>query len=193
MEDIGSEAFKRLSKLTDDQWSNILLKLRLHAEHVVRRKKWKAPEGMLPKGFDAASLASEAVCRLLAGDRKWNPEKVPDVLVLLKGTVDSIASKLVEAPEHEKGPRFAQADEDPAVAMVAGSERDQQKAMEDAELRDWIWSQAKDEEEQEVLLYLEEGCKPAEIADQTGKPVERIYQVLRNLKRRLDQAYRERA
>ena len=119
------------------------------------------------------------------------------VLQVLMGAVDSIAHKLVNAPAHDKGTRFGHADDFAPIETAPAAAPDPQTELEDREslehLGEWIWTQLKDEEEQEIALYIEEGRKPAEIAEEMGHPVKHINTVLQRIRRRLEKARQEEA
>lgn len=188
MGDINFDAHKALVSITEEEWGRILPRLRLYAALVVRRKHWRSPTGMLPGGFEDAELANEAIKRVLTGQRRWDPAQEPDLLVVLKGVVKSLASDLVRSADHTRGTRFGRPDEDLGVAATPHPAPDPEQVLENKDLLRWVWAELEDDEEQEILLYLEEGFKPAEIAKESGRPIERVYLLLRKMRRRLESA-----
>ncbi len=79
------ESKQKWEQYTDKEWKQILLQLRNYA---------KAKSTILPADMEPDDLASEALTRVLEGSRKWNQDKYPDIIFLLKSTVDSIISKI---------------------------------------------------------------------------------------------------
>jgi hypothetical protein len=65
------------------------------AAMIVAAKRWTGNRAVLPEGTEAADLAHEAVRLVLAGRRRWDREKVPDLFVFLGNVMRSLASHLV--------------------------------------------------------------------------------------------------
>jgi len=200
LEDIDSKAFERLQAIPEDEWRSILLELEVRAANITGWKYWSTPNGTLPEGYEPHELAQEAITLLLdpESDRHWDPDKEPDVRKVLIGIVKSLASNLVKSADHQRVQRMGSTEQ---VAVATGAPSPSLTPLEDLERaeeietakrqRDWCWEQLEGEEEQEVFIGLEEGLKPAEIAEQTEIDVKRVYQVVRNIKRRLTRARQE--
>jgi len=90
-----------LKKLKESDWSDILPRLVLYAEFKVRRLYWRTKEkNTLPDGSTAEDLAHQAIELVFSGDRRWAPDKNPDILLYLKSVVDSLVSHSVHSYEH---------------------------------------------------------------------------------------------
>lgn len=197
MEDADFRAFERLQAISDGEWRSILLELEKRAESIVGKKYWSTPDGTLPKGFESHELAQQAITLLLdpESDRHWDPDKEPDVLKALVGIVRSLASNLVKSADHKQVHRPGFVEKHPEVSATASPSRTPLEDLERVEeieaarrLRDWCWEHLKGEEEQVVFIGLEGGLTLTEIAEQAEMDIERVYQVVRNMKRRLTRA-----
>lgn len=100
-----------LEEFKNANWGEILPRLTAHALRKVRRLHWNTPQGTLPQGKTVEDLVSEAIDKTLQGLltedtgkglRKWDPQKVPDLLYFLKRVVDSDVNALVELDEHQE-------------------------------------------------------------------------------------------
>ncbi len=94
-----------IQQLKQQPWEDIILKLDAYALSKARRKYW--PSGSkdgqtLLGGCSPQDIAREAVRRVFEGNRKWNPEKDPNILKYLKGVIDSILSSMVESAENKE-------------------------------------------------------------------------------------------
>ncbi len=179
-----------LDALNDQSWPEIILKLKGYAINKVHRLIWRRGRQSLPIGYETADLANKAIEQVWLGERKWNREKQPDLLKFLMNAVDSIVNNLVECAEH-KYMSNSSADEiheknHPALATPIV---DCDNKIDYPKLFRAIHTCAKGDEDLElILLYLEEGKKPKEIADECGLEREKVYQLIRKLKRRVEKA-----
>ena len=69
------------TRLQWEDWETLLAELIEHAKAEIRRRKWRGSKtGVLPKGYDANSVASQAVMRALQGKARlavgWTRERL---------------------------------------------------------------------------------------------------------------------
>ncbi len=190
MSESDPRVVEKLEAMTPQQVQELIVRLTDFADWSIRtRARWmKRP--FLPKGYDAGSLASEAITRALDPDgRRWNPENDPDLLMYLKSVVRSILWDLQKAAEKEA---LDDVDDDELERMKAkGSSADEE--LEAAELQEELLEYLKTDEERLVLLTILEGKnKAADIAASLGLDVEKVYklkwQIKQHLRRRLDRS-----
>ena len=176
--------FERIQAIGKERLDEIIVQLGLYAAWQIARKTRWMPRGVLPKGYDAESLALEAISRVLDGSRRWNPEAEPDFLRYLKSVVTSILWDLQKAAEKE---RLEPGSEDEETSVELASRNpgpDEETELDDVKNR--MMSSIKDGDEQLVLLCLFDGVtKPADISAQTRLSVKDVYRVKRNIQRRL--------
>lgn len=173
---------ERLERLKEQDWPGIILRLTAHAAYKVERLRWQTGKKDLPRGMQVKDLAMEAIKMAWTGERKWNPEKQPDLLKHLKSIVDSLVSHLVESAEHTQRelPReeleqvFDPPDDKSADAL------DELIA---ADVISKVKNRIKGDEDLELVLYcIEEGLStPRDIAQTLGMPVDRVYKAKKKI------------
>jgi hypothetical protein len=172
---------KRLQRLKEQDWEGIILKLTAHAAYKVERLRWQTGKKDLPGGKQVKDLAMEAIKTVWTNERKWNPDKQPDLLKHLKSIVDSLVSHLVESVEHTQREIREVEEEgfDPADDLV-NNPLDEVIA---EEVLRTLRREVKGDEDSELVLYcIEEGMsKPSEISDTLRMPVDQVYKAKRKL------------
>jgi RNA polymerase sigma factor (sigma-70 family) len=183
--------------LDQADWQRVVLGLTSYAVSLVALRQWKTAEGMLPKGHTPADLVCEAIRLVFEGDRQWNPEQDPDLLRYMKSVVKSLVSHLLRSRDHRARANTRTQENLDAVelavaAVPATSPNPEQEFFGDEddaqmhELVDLVHGCANGDDELElIVLELQEGKKPREIAESLGMPVERVYQCLQKLQRRV--------
>lgn len=77
--DTDNERLGDIESLTDEEQEHLILELTDYADHLIATRARWMPGAVLPRGYDAAGLALEAVTRVLDGRRRpWDVEKEPD-------------------------------------------------------------------------------------------------------------------
>jgi DNA-directed RNA polymerase specialized sigma24 family protein len=168
-----------------------------YAVRKVRSKRWMRRTGM-PEGKEAADLVQEALARVLAGERPWDPDEVP-LGPFLMGVVRSLCSAEAEGQENRVA-SLAVDMEGPALLDGAGRLATPEQVLLDAErcdaLADEVFAAAEgDQVLEKIVGELLDGlrCSDAqEIAAATGLEVTQVYAGTRKLQRRLDAAARRR-
>lgn len=177
-----------IASLSRNEQESLILALTEYADFLICTKTHWIERGVLPRGYDAPSLAMEALSRVLEGRRRpWDPQKERTLLDYLKSVVKSIFSELLEAATRERV-EVAPVDSEgrDLVAAAASTEVAADFELERSELQEAILGQFHEDDDQLVLMCLFEGVvKPAAIADETGLSVKDVYRVKQKIKRRL--------
>ncbi|MFQ6043791.1 MAG: hypothetical protein ACE5PV_23300, partial [Candidatus Poribacteria bacterium] len=134
-----------------------------------------------------------------SGDRRWNPDKNPDLLRYLKSVVDSLVSHLVESEDHKRLQYFPETEDGVdledvlPLAAVSLSRRPKipeeeflEKEREEQVLSEIFAAVNGDVELEALFEALMEGyTKPAEIAQAWNRDVKDVYRLVRKLRRRI--------
>ena len=177
--------FERIQAMGFKQLDDLIVELTACAAwQIARRTKWM-PRGVLPKGYDAESLALEAITRVLDGRRCWDPAAEPDFLRYLKSVVPSILWDLQKAAEKEKlEPGSDEVEGSVEALPFSGPAPDEEMELEDTKNR--MLAAFEDSNDQLVLLCLFEGItKPSEIAEETKLSVKDVNRIKQKIQRRL--------
>ena len=177
-----------IASLRRSEQERLIIELTEYADFLIRNKTHWIARGTLPRGYDAASLAMEALSRVLDGRRRpWDPQKEPTLLAYLKSVVKSILSELLAAASRESI-ELPAVDSEGRDLFAAAPSTDASADLElqRSQLQEAILGQFHEDDDQLVLLCLFEGVvKPREIADETGLSAQTVYRVKQKIKRRL--------
>jgi hypothetical protein len=180
-------------ELDSQEWVKIYPALTHYAILLSRSLKGKISENNLPKGYQAKDLAQEAISLVYQGKRKWDPNKVPDILVYLKGVVKSIFSHLFESPAHLKRQDVIEKN-DKFINLIEETRSNNTTPLEELECEDlwnYLWDFAKDDENiQMILLCLDEEQKRGAIAEFMEMPPEDIDKYLKKIRRACNKFYK---
>ena len=173
----------RLGRLHKQDWKVIILRLTAHAAYKVERLRWQTGKKDLPGGRQVKDLAMEAIKMVWTGERKWNPDKQPDLLKHLKSIVNSVVSHLVESAEHTQRDILKEELEEGAFDPPDDSAASPLDEVIAANVFGKLRSEVKSDEDLELVLYcIEEGMsKPSDIADTLRISVERVYKAKKKL------------
>lgn len=177
-----------IESLDDHELDRLVLELTDYADFLIRTKAQWIPGAVLPRGFDAPTLAIEAIERVLEGRRRrWDPEKEPTLLAYLKSVVKSIFSSELQ-PAAERLPEVAGVDDEgrDLVSEAPSGKPGADELLVVEQLKEQMLARFEETEDQLVLICLFEGItRPSEIADETGLEAEEIYRIKRKIQRRL--------
>jgi len=186
--------------LREADWENITLELTDYAVMKVKRLRWRTGSyESLPQGKTPDDLAYDAIEKVLSGDRRWNPNKNPNLLNYLKTVVDSLVSHLVESEEHKRVQRLPETKDGVDLEemlpldsrLLAHRPKNPEEILLEKEREKQVWSKiieaANGDIELEVLVEAlkEDYAKPGEIAQEWQLDVKEVYQSIRKLKRRI--------
>lgn len=174
-----------LRRLEEANWDQIYPELVLYAQFRLEAISWSG--GHPPGGTQAEDLVHEAIESLYTGRRTWNVAKHPNLEVVLKGIIKSLVSHQAEARDNQTRQALS---EDPGVDGWGHDALSNNPSPEEClafkERIAQIESLLEDDEEAGmVFLYLQDGAKPKEIAEELGKPVTKIYAITKRIRRKL--------
>ena len=116
---------------TDDEWSEAVERLTLHAHRKFARLHWRlsfAQGGTAPGGVTPQDLVAESIEDAIAGTRNWNPAAEPEFYNFLRSVVDSKVNHLAESLENQMSRRIrapVDADKPPPEYEIADRTPDQ--------------------------------------------------------------------
>lgn len=181
-------------------WKDIILKLTHYALQRARVYSWKSGKAdQLLGGKTPEDIACEAIEKVLAGTRDWDPDKYPNLLIHLQWVVKSDMEHLASSLEHQttgRMPEPGDGEEAPADYYetipdpLSLTPEDELIAREKKDLEEKLKGELytmveRDEDLEMLLLCFEEGIdKPEIIAAQTGWDVSKVYTLKRKLLRK---------
>lgn len=174
---------KASRQLFDEQLPAIHGRLLATAVRLVRRTRWKRSEGDTVAQM-AKDLLQEAVLRTLRPEsRVWKPSEV-ELEPFLVMTMKSLLHAQEASPAAK---RTEYLEDGPARASTGTPEEQAMTAQACKSIVDHALDAANGDEDLEaIVLALADGHeKSAEVAEETGMPVERVYTAVRTLRRRL--------
>lgn len=176
-----------IASLRGPEQARLILELTDYADFLIRTKAQWIQRGVLPRGYDASSLALEALTRVLDGRRRpWDPDTEATLLDYLKSVVKSIFSEILRAATQASAEVAGVDDEGRDIIAPASMNPGVDAELERAQLEEEILGQFDESDDQLVLLCIFSGVvKPAEIAESTGLDVQDVYRIKQKLKRRL--------
>jgi hypothetical protein len=162
----------------------------------------------LPKGYSPEAIAQEAISRLWRGKRSWNRDEYPgdSPLPVLKATVDSIVSELMDSPQHlssayiedeekrenDQGQAYKKEVSDPAAT---GNTSMQASPEEETYLEDVVQRIRMTLQDREDLVtyfeYLLMGMRRKQIAGQMSVTPERVSELRKQFQERTKDIYLE--
>ncbi len=177
-----------LRQLEKANWDQIYPPLVAYAQLKLNLMLW--PGGHPPGDTQAEDLAQEAIEALFSGQRTWNVVKHPNLEVVLKGIIKSLVNHLAETEDNRTRRALSvDAGVDGWGHEALSNHLSPEESLESKDQIAQIESLLEDDEEAGmVLLYLQEGAKPQEIAKELGKPVKEIYVITRRIRRKLQAA-----
>jgi hypothetical protein len=93
-----------ISQITEEEWKQYLKRLTLYSQNKFFKLGW-ASKGSYRLGSQSMGpqdVASEAIKKVLEGNRKYNKQAYPVFMNFLRSVVDSIISNMLKLVEHKK-------------------------------------------------------------------------------------------
>lgn len=154
---------------------------------------------LLPKGESPLDIASQAITDTLIQERPWNKEKYSNIEQHLRWVVNSMVSNLADSKESKTTKTFsgmipAGVSNEDADEWLAHAEdmRDFRKIsdLNEDEAKEFVNSVfdeiCGDEDLERILECSLSGLAPNEIQKKLNIPIERVYQLCRKLKRKME-------
>jgi len=188
-------------------WKSIAYKLTHYALWRAKQSSWKTGSYIqLPGGMTPEDIACGAIEKVMAGIRKWDPERYPNLLLHLKWIVDSDLEHLLFSSEHQKSSGTSQHLQDvkpddgdeiiqdplsPLHKTILNPEEDlvgrENQAFEDKMMKELYDLVSGDDDLETLLLCFDEGIDKAElIAAKTGWDISKVYTLKRKLLRKAE-------
>src|SRR5262245_60748681 len=90
-----------LERTPEDELEKMILELGCYAVRVRNEYRWRTSDReALPKGETIKSVVSLALEKVLAGERRWNPEKQPDFMRFMRDVIDSLINHLARSKDN---------------------------------------------------------------------------------------------
>ena len=181
-----SDDYEAVREMLDQSdWQKLYPRLVAYASNRLRLLTWR--NGVPPGGQEAQDLVQEAIAQVFRGQRRWNPEKRPDLAKFLMDTIKSLSNHLAHSKDNTTREKQSDGDgqerrdeADSATYHDPGEHIDLERAKES-----FRRAVAGAEEEEIILEYLMDGVKPGEIAKDLGVPPQKAYAVIRETRRKM--------
>ncbi len=188
-----------IQELTDDELTECLERLTLHAAQKFYSYGWKGSskknERIGPRAKSPQDIASETIISFIQGDRSYNPEAYPDFMAFLRSAVDSQIYNLSKLVEHKiKKPLTQETNEkadNPTSTEFSGTVPGPLRICISKELVEKLKTSLslvfnKDELVREIFECMEAGVtKRREIAELLGVKVKEVDNARKRLYRRI--------
>ncbi|MRR05456.1 MAG: hypothetical protein EG828_00700 [Deltaproteobacteria bacterium] len=82
-------------------WEEKIPRLLYYALNKAKKKRWRTVfDGRMPEGKQIEDVVFSAIEKVFSGERKWDPQKQPNLFDYLKGIIDSDLNHLAECHEN---------------------------------------------------------------------------------------------
>lgn len=199
------------NQIKEANWPRIVRELAVYVTKRVRMTFCVSDSSnMLPEGLSIEDIVQESIKRFFNEDRNWDPTSV-DLLPLLKGTARSIIGNLPTSGDNRFVKRNIVIEENETEDEKFSKMKDQSTENTTKSLRNpeqllfekrdqqiiiqayhYLLKQAEGNDDYEsVILAICDGFdKPAEISDQTGIELKKVYEFKRRWKKEFEDALR---
>jgi len=204
---LTNKAQETLHNMTDEELDKLILHLGRYALSVSNNYTWRTGDSIsLPGGETVESVVSKALEKVLSGDRRWDPQKDPDIKKYLMDVIDSLMSHLAASSDNKlltvvpaEGSENAEAWQsgskkaDPEAAWLARQSMTPEKeleAKEAAELEEhaiqMLLKEAKNDAALTAVIraMLDGANQCGEIAEVIGIDVTEVYKAMKRLDRK---------
>lgn len=169
-----------LHRLKAEDWNKLIPKLHYYSLNKLERYSFLAD--MYDVNNLANQIADEAIQMVWEEKRKWNLDYYQELYSFLKGIVDSLISNFINSKEVEITEAIPNGGE--VVDSLSGSNPEKDLIIK--EIEEEIKSiLQKDDEALRVFDCLKDGLKPREISDELNWNINRVYNILKRVHRKL--------
>jgi hypothetical protein len=207
---LTTEAHKALAQLSAEELQHLILKLGFYALGVSSKLFWRTGNAVeLPEGETCESIVSLALTKVLSGERRWDPDRAPDLQKYLMDTIDSLLSHLVTGKDNRLVRTLPTVSDTEAADVLAQRKRghgttpwqaqptgnpetvlmQQEAAQHDAHVLHLLLEESRDDSVVTgIIQAMQDGHeKPGEIAPVLGIPVGDVYNAMKRLSRKIVQ------
>ncbi|MCB9466422.1 MAG: hypothetical protein H6682_22195 [Candidatus Eisenbacteria bacterium] len=170
-----------LKQLSDDEWRELIHDLRLYTEFRIWRYTWNPNRRSLPRGLTADDIVLESICDVLS-ERRTLPPCDGGYRDAFRSIIDSKLHALVKSAEQKRTVHYVR---ESALATIPERESDSSAPEAGSyeafmtrlrhELPDELWPVAEG--------FLIEGRKPRQISQELDRPIKRIYEQMRRVRK----------
>lgn len=180
-----------LDRLDAQDWDELYEDLVAYAIRRMEQLSWVRGADALPKGKEPEDFVEEAIECLYTGRRSWDYETYPDIVGVLKGIISSLVSNLVQSAEHRRAVDVEKPGEgDDFYEAIVPADADANLIGQ--KLRETMRAAVADNDELALVLdAMLSGTPNAEIAEMLDVDRNRVYQLRRNVRRRVRKALNE--
>lgn len=171
---------KVLEKLESADWGVIIDKLTYFAINKVNFHTKAGKTHVFPRGFSIEDIVGEAIKLVWNKERKWNPDKYPDLLIYLKTVIKSIISHLFETSEYSEVSKAADIGDDITVPDTGELNDPESVVISNDQInslkRKILDHTDGDDDLTKIVNAIFEGFeKSREISEYTGIDIEKVY------------------
>jgi DNA-directed RNA polymerase specialized sigma24 family protein len=154
-------------------------KLLSFALKLVRGKTWPGETDLLELAQD---ITSEAVCKTVTGERRWDPEKTPCPISFLASAIKSLVSARLK---NDRNSEFLRELDAPGADEIQDFRRSAHNRAEAEEFFYGLLEEVGDDEVCAKMVDLfEKGYKPEEVAEELKLTTQEIYAAKKRLIRK---------
>jgi hypothetical protein len=197
-----------LLQMKDEELEKMILHLGRYALRASNRLYWRTGNaGVLPGGETVESIVSLALEKAWTGERKWNPQLVPDIKRYLMDVIDSLLSHLASSRDNRILVSLPAAEqEDSSISstpperlhaaewMISSEESAEEqllrKADEERERKaiEMLLGEARDDPKLTLVIkaMLDGHERASEIAAATRMDVKDVYNAMKRLDRKIE-------
>jgi hypothetical protein len=183
-------------------WEKKIPRLLYYALNKAKKKRWRTVfDGRMPEGKQIEDVVFTAIEKVFSWERKWDPQKQPDLFDYLKGVIDSDLNHLAECHENmtfvseadvcknPDGEKLFTFDDLPGVEPDPETLHILKEVNERAEkfFLDFYYYLDGKPVLQGIVECIDDGVtKSADIAERLGVHVKEIYNFFKQLRRKLE-------
>lgn len=130
-----------------------------YSDYILRvRYGWNNQDSSLPAGYEAEDFVRDVISSLVLGNRTWDSEKFPNLVVVLKGMIKSeiynfFTTRKKEIETIKNNPSTIGDEDGQHIEIKDNSSVLANKQLELSEMADLIYDSVKDDDDLEEIVY----------------------------------------
>ena len=181
--------------LEQADWPKLTKKLMGYAVRKIRSLGWLYGRNInsLPKSMSVEDIVYEAIVKVWEGERKWEPDRVPDLWFFLQEVVRSSINHLVESHDHKLMEELPDPLPEKNSYKLIGDAENRRRPVEEIYIEEESHKDTQkkmlaavngDKDLELVMIYIltNKTMVPREIARETGIDVKRVYKLKEKVK-----------
>jgi len=167
-----------LLRLKQENWDNLIPKLQAYAVAKIKSKCLYFTQELKQVALD---IANESIEKLWTEERKWDIHYYKTVFSFLQGAIDSLISSFFKEINNNKKVRL----NDPDILNKTTIDKD----FEAADLKNKVDDLFNDDVDAGLVFDLiVQGCKPSDISEELGIEINKVYNAIKRVNRKLLEA-----